>query len=1176
MLILSTKNLVLQFFRFVSLAAIVLFVNTKIASAQQIRINEVMSANQSFLADADGDFSDWFELYNVSDVSVNLSTYSINDDYDASSAWQFPDVTIDPNQHLMLFASGKDQKLTSYYWRTIIDQGAEWKYLVPTFEPSSIWNTIYLNDERWDIGPSGFGYGDNDDATELPNIQSIYLRKTFTIENLSAVKEAILHMDYDDAFVAYINGEEIARANITSSGPPAYNALADNSSHEARMYQGGMPDEFIIDLENNPFREGENVLAIQVHNAGTNSSDLSAIPFLTLAFNSYVEGTANPMFQFPQFKLHTDFKLSADGESLYLFNNGALADSLQFPSIPLNYSFGRNENNPTELGYFNEPTPEAENANLYSSIPGEVYFSRQGGIIEEHFDLTLSSDNTNDKIYYTTDGTPPSVNSNLYTGPLSIDETTMLRASILNANSLPGFVYTQDYYFDIHHDVPIISLVTDPANFFDDYTGIYVNGAIRYPSSGQDCDAGENYWQDWERPVHVSMINPDGTLAFEQNAGVKIFGGCSRRFAQKSMTLKFRKEYGKSTLKYKVFDDLDIDEFTSLNLRNSGNDWNQTMMRDGFQSKIFPENIDKQAFQPAVVYINGEYWGIHNIRERIDDEYIESHYDVNNNSVNMMEFHVNWRLNEVRGDGQTYFDLLDFIENNDLGTHENYQVVKNTIDVANFAMYQACNIAVRNTDWPGNNLKFWSSEEYDNLWRWITYDLDFGFADIQHNTLTFALQDNGPNWPNPPESTYLLRKLMVNREFQSLFINAFCDLFNTQWTEDRLHPIVDEMKEEISSEIFEHMQRWGGDYNGWENRVNYFKTFASQRPAIVKGFLESYFTLANQVQLTVDLNDDNRGSVELNTLALESFPWTGDYYSSVPVTAIAKAKKGYHFVMWTGAASSFSDTVSFYPANNTLRAVFAENIDYTDQLVINEVFFENIDDTISNDWVEIYNARDLPIDVSGFILKDDNDNHRFVFPENTIVQANSYLVVAENPDRFKTYYDTTAVVHGGLDFGFGNPEDCVRLYDYSEMLIDSIHYYYNNIESDSTFSYQRFETNGVEEWIAVEGMGSPFKKNEKTIPDNALQFEIAQNSYKVFPNPVRNTLTVNYTLANSSKVEMRLIDRSGKIVAQLEKAEKQKGSHQLVWNETHHLLQGMYILEIETNQGKQHFKVVKL
>ncbi|MFA4923609.1 MAG: lamin tail domain-containing protein, partial [Ignavibacteriaceae bacterium] len=186
--------------------------------SQSVVINEVMSSNALTLADEDGDFPDWIELYNTSAQSVSLANLSLSDDPKNLTKWNFPNTTILPQNFLIVYASGKDRKAGSMFWETIITKGDLWKYLVPASEPSSTWRFLGFDDAQWKSGASGFGFGDSDDATIVSQTNAIYIRKTFTVTDIGNIDTAFLHVDYDDAFVAYLNGMEIARANIGTKG----------------------------------------------------------------------------------------------------------------------------------------------------------------------------------------------------------------------------------------------------------------------------------------------------------------------------------------------------------------------------------------------------------------------------------------------------------------------------------------------------------------------------------------------------------------------------------------------------------------------------------------------------------------------------------------------------------------------------------------------------------------------------------------------------------------------------------------------------------------------------------------------------------------------------------------------------------------------------------------------
>ena len=217
-------------------------------------------------------------------------------------------------------------------------------------------------------------------------------------------------------------------------------------------------------------------------------------------------------------------------------------------------------------------------------------------------------------------------------------------------------------------------------------------------------------------------------------------------------------------------------------LRNSGNDWysgenwsSNSMLRDGMATGLMDDTgVDHQAYKPAVVYLNGEYWGIHNIREKVNEEFLAS----NNPGVDPDEIdELEANAGIIEGDNQDYINMINFIQNNSLDDPNNYLTVEQQVDINNFIDYYIAQIFYAYTDWPGNYIKFWRPQITGSKWKWILYDTDFGFGLVDwygHNTLQFALEAKGPGWPNPPWSTFLFRNLMENQEFQIQFINHFC------------------------------------------------------------------------------------------------------------------------------------------------------------------------------------------------------------------------------------------------------------------------------------------------------------------------------------------------------------------------------------------------------------------
>lgn len=355
----------------------------------QVVINELSPSNNSVCMDEDGDYPDWFELYNGSSSVVYLGGYKISDNVNLPDKWIFPSgINIQPYGFLTLFASGKDRKEFFNHWETVVNYNETWRYFKPLTEPDSNWRRLStFNDGFWAQGTGGIGYGDGDDNTIiLPPATSVYMRHVFSIVDTAAIASAVFHIDYDDAFVAYINGVEIARSNIGVNGTPVGFSTTALSEHEAKMYTGGSPDAFVI---NESFLKtflvnGNNVLAIQVHNVSPTSSDMSLLPWFSLGIkntsNNY--GPVPAWFNFSASALHTNFKLSQNGETLLLSDpSGTIISQVSFWSILADNSYGCKPDGTSTLKYFKYPTPNASNNTAvgYTDYTTEPIFSVPGG-----------------------------------------------------------------------------------------------------------------------------------------------------------------------------------------------------------------------------------------------------------------------------------------------------------------------------------------------------------------------------------------------------------------------------------------------------------------------------------------------------------------------------------------------------------------------------------------------------------------------------------------------------------------------------------------------------------------------------------------------------------------------------------------------------------------------------
>jgi len=994
---------------------------------QGVVLNEIMTSNKTTIIDEDGDTPDWIEIYNAGIESINLHEFGLTDNIDNPFKWIFPEIEIEPNAYLLVFASGKDRLEIGGYWETIINWGDDWKYHIPQSEPATNWNSLDYNDISWLSGPSGIGYGDDDDSTIIPSPStSVFIRKKFTIEDFSPILFGVFHVDYDDAFVAYLNGVEIARANIGIPGiPPSYNETADES-REALIYQGGLPELYVF----NPdlLFSDTNVLAIQVHNLSAGSPDMSIIPFLTFYT---AEPPPNPsgspeILQLPVLRLHTNFKLSGSGEKVCLFNPaGQIVDSIQTGVLPTDVSLGRQPDGSDTWMYFLETTPEEANNTIgFPGITGDVLFSVPGGFYSGNVEIELSVEPEDAIIYFTLDGSVPEVTSNVYSLPLQISETTVLNAIACYEGFLPGNIATKTYFIDAVHELPVISLSSNPENFFDPEIGIYHENNIN---------------EDWERPVHLEFFEPYGNLGFSIDAGVKLYGGWTTNLPQKSLAIFARDDYGFDEIDYQIFPDLDIAKFESIVLRNSGNDWMETMFRDGLMTGLLDDiDLDRQAFRPAVVYINGEYWGIHNIREKIGDNYLESHHGVDSDELDLLED----QGLPIIGNSAHYNSMIEFIEYNSLSNQTNYEYIETQMDILNFINYQISQIFFANTDWPGNNIKFWRPKTSEGKWKWIIYDTDFGFGlngNYYHNTLEFATDPFGPQYPNPPWSTFLLRKLLENNSFKIDFINRYADLLNSNFRQDSILPQIIQKKTLINEEMPQQIERWGSNYNEWLNNINVVTDFANNRNSYVKNHVVDYFNLSGFSEIELNVIPENSGKITISTLTLEGFPWTGEYFNDIPVVLSVEAAQGYMFQNWEGDIYNDSLSISLIFNNDmNIAAVFQEIM--SDNIVINEINYHSADDFDPKDWVEFTNSGETEIDLSNWYFKDEDDEHIFTFPEGIVLEPAGFLVLCEDTAAFHALFPGIDSFIGNMEFGFSGNNELIRLFDLTGAIADTVHY----------------------------------------------------------------------------------------------------------------------------------------
>lgn len=562
---------------------------------------------------------------------------------------------------------------------------------------------------------------------------------------------------------------------------------------------------------------------------------------------------------------------------------------------------------------------------------------------------------------------------------------TVVRAMAVAPDSVPSPVSTATFFVDeempTRYSLPVISLTTPADELFDYDGGIYVPGRVFNEwrlsnwSAPLNGSSPANYLRSGrgsEIPAHIEFFEPGGELAFAQHVGVRIHGGWSRVNRQKALRIFARGDYDEeSSMHHEIFPGHPrqggggtLEEFKRLILHNSGQDNGLTMFRDAMaQSLIAHTGIDTQAYRPAIMFLNGEYWGIHNIRERYDDHYIATNYRVDRDDVVILQGNSELVEGEP-GDEQPYQQMVNFIWNaaarRTIDQPEVYAQIEQMMDIDNFIHHYAAQIYYANIDWPNGNLRWWRSKGepdpdrygHDGKWRWMMYDTDHGFGlfvtdgwggwriQSDHNTLAHATSSGDILWSNPSWATLLFRSLLVSEKFRHRFINTYADHFNSSFKGERVLARIEEMRGTLAPEYPEHARRWnqpstfwyGGD--SWKEKIDVMRIFAQSRVMQVRQHLNEKFSLGGMAPLTLRVGETGGGRIRINSMVIDEktpgagptpYPWTGYYFRNVPVILEALPLPGYRLVRWRdGNGADLGDASSLTLSVETPQRITAE------------------------------------------------------------------------------------------------------------------------------------------------------------------------------------------------------------------------------------------------------------
>lgn len=1008
-----------------------------LSAKSQIVINELSPSNSTTIENGIGNFDDWIEIYNKGNSAVNLQGYSLSDLQSLPLQFVFPAHTLQPDSHLVVFASGKNKTNIVDHWESAVSASNIWKFYASNPAPDTNWRNLSFNDASWPSGPGGIGFGDGDDQTIISQGRVVLMRKTFTIADTSQIVSAILSMDYDDGFVAYINGVEIARANVGIVGVrPAYNDLA-TLSHEAQLYQGLRPDSFIIDFAflKSILIQGTNVFAVEVHNQTPSSNDLSSIPYLNFAMRN--PGTFySPVPSFfiapPKEYYNANFKLSKSGETVFLFDNiTQLIDSIRYTAIAADNSIGRIPDGNLSWCIINTSSPGSTNNNAicYTGYAAAPLFSLASGFYPSARFVSLSSVQSG-IIRYSVNGDEPTTSSQVYSGPILMTNTTAIRARLFKPGYLPSPIVTNTYFINEDVHLPVFAINTDSLNLWDYNTGIYVLGPNAQPNYPY---LGANFWQSWQKNASIEYYDKakDKILSFD--ATIANFGNYSRAHPQKSLEIRLSSRYGQSSVNYPLIPDKSfITKTSDIILRNSGTDFNIVHFRDAFMERVLKRtNTGYVGTEPAVLFLNGAFWGVYTINENHDQHWMENNFGYKESEIDYIKEYGS-TIEPKAGTSTYFFNTFNYVINADSSSTNFYQYIDSTWDLKNVIDYWAAETYYNNGDWIGdwtNNIKMWRPLASGGKMRYLVYDLDFGLgydANFTENRLQKALHPTATCY-----SSQLFNGFLRNLRIKEEFINRYADLINTVFLPSQMLPIMHQFQDSMAYDMPKHFAKFGSNMTDWQAHINAMVNFINLRADTARGAIVNEFGLQGKVSLTLNVSPASAGRIQISTVVPDSYPWTGVYFNGNPVTITAIPNPGYTFNHWSspfviGTNDPRPITTYNFTSNDNITAFFTGS-PVTPQIAISEINYHSSTTLNSGDWLELHNYSNSSINISGWQLKDENGYNTFLFPVGTVIPANGYLVVAADLIKFTEVYPTVTNFIGPLGYNLSNSGGQIRL-----------------------------------------------------------------------------------------------------------------------------------------------------
>lgn len=679
---------------------------------------------------------------------------------------------------------------------------------------------------------------------------------------------------------------------------------------------------------------------------------------------------------------HTNFKLAQTKENEIVAladSNGAVLEMFSMELTLVEHSRCRATDGSNDWVVCTNPSFGSSNdaTTQYVGYTQTPSIDLEAGFYQGTQTVMLTNNEPNSILRYTTDGTNPTPSSPEYTGPIAFNNTRVVKAQSFSNDPtiLTGKMDFRTYFIDEEYSLAVFSVAADDVIDLANGQGALIPiGSLEYFNTDKELEA-----------TSFGSLNRHG-----QDSWV---------LDHRSIDWVSRDEMGYSkAVNAPIFTYSERDEYQKFMFRNSGDDnypaiddgqhEGSTHIRDEYVQELAREGgmeLDSRAVERVVLFLNGQYWGVYGMRERpVDHDYTDEYYDQGKYEIQYLS---TWGDTEIEYGGlqaqSDWENLRDFILTNDMSDDANYQIADDSINMVSMIDYMIVNLTVVASDWLNYNTGWWrglNPEGKHKKWGYILWDLDAtfdyyinysGVPNISPDADPCDLEDiavfmdgffGGFEDVGQHEKIFL-KLLEENATFKQLYYSRYADMMNTVYTCENMIEKLDEMLAVIEPEMPRQIERWGGTIPEWEANVQQLKDFINARCELLDdGMLECYDELSGPYQVTLLTQPDGIGEIDFNTLDIEEFPWSGNYFGGMENKIKAKVfndfEDEYEFSHWVSTSGNviFPDaetrkaTITL-TETDTLIAVFKEGITSTNDL--EKVLGFNVYPNPANDFLTV-------------------------------------------------------------------------------------------------------------------------------------------------------------------------------------------------------------------------------